>query len=75
MNSFRWLHLKREEYGNRIVAPPALIPTEIGNRVKTDKKDSFKLVQLLEKNMLKKVPLFTLNGNCLIMWIKEGIKR
>jgi transposase len=38
-----------------IVAPPALIPTEIGNRVKTDKKDSFKLAQLLEKNMLKKV--------------------
>ena len=58
-----------------IVAPPALIPTEIGNRVKTDKKDSFKLAQLLEKNMLKKVPLLTLNGNCLIMWIKEGIKR
>jgi transposase len=38
-----------------IVSPPALIPTEIGNRVKTDKKDSFKLAQLLEKNMLKKV--------------------
>jgi transposase len=38
-----------------IVAPPALIPTESGNRVKTDKKDSLKLAQLLEKNMLKKV--------------------
>lgn len=38
-----------------IVAPPSLIPTEVGNRVKTDKKDSLKLAQLLEKNMLKKV--------------------
>ena len=29
-----------------IVVPPSLIPTESGNRVKTDKKDSFKLARL-----------------------------
>ena len=38
-----------------IVTPPSLIPTESGNRVKTDKKDSHKLAKLLESNMLKKV--------------------
>ncbi len=38
-----------------IVTPPSLIPTESGNKVKTDKKDSLKLAQLLEKNMLKEV--------------------
>jgi len=38
-----------------IVTPPSLIPTESGNRVKTDKKDSLKLAKLLESNMLKKV--------------------
>lgn len=36
-----------------IVTPPSLIPTESGNRVKTDKKDSYKLAKLLESNMLK----------------------
>lgn len=38
-----------------IVTPPSLIPTESGNKVKTDKKDSYKLAKLLESNMLKKV--------------------
>jgi len=38
-----------------IVTPPSLIPTESGNKVKTDKKDSHKLARLLEGNMLKKV--------------------
>ena len=38
-----------------IVTPPSLIPTQSGNRVKTDKKDSLKLATLLESNMLKKV--------------------
>ena len=31
-----------------IVTPPSLIPTQSGNRVKTDKKDSLKLATLLE---------------------------
>jgi len=35
-----------------IVTPPSLIPTESGNKVKTDKKDSIKLARFLEKNML-----------------------
>lgn len=38
-----------------IVTPPSLIPTESGSRVKTDKKDSYKLAKLLESNMLKRV--------------------
>ena len=38
-----------------IVTPPSLIPTDSGNRVKTDKKDSLKLARLLDSNMLKKV--------------------
>ena len=38
-----------------IVTPPSLIPTESGNRVKTDKKGSYKLARLLESNMLKRV--------------------
>ena len=38
-----------------IVTPPSLIPTESGNKVKTDKKDSLKLARLLESNMLKAV--------------------
>jgi len=38
-----------------IVTPPSLIPTESGNKVKTDKKDSIKLARFLEKNMLKEV--------------------
>ena len=42
-----------------IVTPPSLIPTESGNRVKTDKKDSLKLAQMLERNMLKAVWVFS----------------
>jgi transposase len=42
-----------------IVAPPSLIPTESGNKVKTDKKDSYQLAKLLESNMLKKVWVLT----------------
>jgi transposase len=42
-----------------IVTPPSLIPTESGNKVKTDKKDSCKLAKLLESNMLKKVWVLT----------------
>lgn len=38
-----------------IVTPPSLIPIESGNKVKTDKKDSYKLAKLLESDMLKKV--------------------
>jgi transposase len=38
-----------------VVTPPSLIPTESGNKVKTDKKDSYKLARLLESNMLKAV--------------------
>lgn len=38
-----------------IVTPPSLIPTESGNKVKTDKKDSYKLAKFLENDMLKKV--------------------
>ena len=44
------------EYGAEcIVTPPALIPQESGNRVKTDKRDSRKLALLLAKGMLKRV--------------------
>lgn len=42
-----------------IVVPPSLIPTESGNRVKTDKHDSRKLARLLEGNMLKRVHVLT----------------
>ena len=38
-----------------IVVPPSLLPVESGNRVKTDKRDSRKLAQYLEKNLLKRV--------------------
>jgi transposase len=38
-----------------IVVPPNLIPTESGNKVKTDKIDSKKLASLLEAGMLKEV--------------------
>src|SRR5256885_2307149 len=51
-----WLYDKLTEDGiETIVVPPSLIPVESGNRVKTDKRDSRKLAQLLEKNMLKRV--------------------
>jgi transposase len=38
-----------------IVTPPSLIPQEHGNRVKTDRRDSRKLAQLLAKGLLKSV--------------------
>lgn len=51
-----WLYDRLVAEGiETIVVPPSLIPIESGNRVKTDKRDSRKLAQLLEKNMLKKV--------------------
>jgi transposase len=42
-----------------LVVPPSLIPTESGNRVKTDRRDSKKLARLLENNMLKMVYVLT----------------
>jgi len=42
-----------------LVVPPSLIPTESGNRVKTDRRDSKKLAKLLESNMLKRVYVLT----------------
>ena len=51
-----WLYDKLVADGiETIVVPPSLIPLESGNRVKTDKRDSRKLAQLLEKGMLKRV--------------------
>lgn len=51
-----WLHDRLTKDGiETIVVPPSLIPIESGNRVKTDKRDSRKLAQLLEKGMLKRV--------------------
>jgi transposase len=38
-----------------IVTPPSLIPTESGSKVKTDKKDSYKLALLLQSGLLKEV--------------------
>jgi transposase len=42
-----------------MVVPPSLIPVESGNRVKTDKRDSRKLANLLESNMLQQVYVLT----------------
>ncbi len=51
-----WLHDKLVEYGAQcIVTPPSLLPVESGNRVKTDRRDSRKLAQLLAKGLLKRV--------------------
>lgn len=51
-----WLHDQLIAYGAQcVVTPPSLILQEIGNRVKTDSRDSRKLVQLLSKGMLKRV--------------------
>jgi transposase len=51
-----WLHDLITEYGARcIVTPPSLMPVEQGNRVKTDRRDSRKLAQLLAKGMLRAV--------------------
>ena len=38
-----------------LVVPPSLIPTEVGNKVKTDRIDSKKLARLLERGLLKRV--------------------
>ena len=51
-----WLYDKLSVDGiDTSVVPPSLIPVESGNRVKTDKRDSRKIAQLLERDMLKKV--------------------
>jgi transposase len=51
-----WLHDKLVEYGAEcVVTPPSLLPIEYGNKVKTDRRDSRKLAQLLAKGMLKRV--------------------
>ncbi|MBS1232978.1 MAG: family transposase [Nitrospirae bacterium] len=51
-----WLYDKLMADGVKtIVTPPSLIPMESGNKVKTDKKDSRKLANLLGKGMLKEV--------------------
>ena len=51
-----WLYDKLTADGiETIVVPPSLIPVESGNRVKTDKKDSRKITQLLERDMLRQV--------------------
>jgi transposase len=55
-----WLYDRLTEGGiETIVVPPSLIPIESGNKVKTDKRDSRKLAQLLEGNMLKRVYVLT----------------
>ncbi len=38
-----------------IVTPPSLMPRDYGNRVKTDKKDSRKLADMLSRGMLKAI--------------------
>lgn len=51
-----WLYDRLTEYGvDCIVTPPSLVPMDYGNRVKTDKRDSRKLAQLLAKGLLKRV--------------------
>ena len=51
-----WLHDNLKEYGvDCIVTPPSLLPMEYGNKVKTDRRDSDKLAQLLAKDLLKRV--------------------
>ena len=51
-----WLFDHLTQYGvDCIVTPPSLIPQEHGNRVKTDRRDSRKLAQLLAKGLLKSV--------------------
>jgi len=51
-----WLHDNLQEYGVEcVVTPPSLVPMEYGNKVKTDRRDSDKLAQLLAKDLLKSV--------------------
>jgi len=55
-----WLYDKLCSEGiEAIVVPPSPIPVESGNKVKTDKRDSHKLANLLENNMLKRVYVLT----------------
>jgi transposase len=42
-----------------IVTPPSLMPMEIGNRVKTNRRDSLKLARLLAAGMLRRVFVLT----------------
>jgi transposase len=50
------LHRSLEKIGvKNIVTPPNKIPTIVGDKVKTDKKDSLKLATMLSKNMLKAI--------------------
>jgi transposase len=51
-----WLYDRVVAWGAEcIVTPPSLIPSDYGNRVKTDRLDSAKLALLLSRNMLKAV--------------------
>lgn len=51
-----WLHDRLETFGVRcLVTPPSLIPLEVGNKVKTDRRDSRKLARLLSSGLLKEV--------------------
>jgi transposase len=51
-----WLYDRLTAYGAIcIVTPPSLVPLEYGNKVKTDRRDSRKLGQLLQKDLLKEV--------------------
>jgi transposase len=47
-----------------VVTPPSLIPTEVGNKVKTDRRDSHKLARLLEANLLKRVWVLSPQERC-----------
>lgn len=59
-----WLHDCVDSWGARcIVTPPSLIPIVVGNRVKTDKRDSRKLSLLLSRGMLSSI------------WIPDPIHR
>jgi transposase len=51
-----WLYDRLIEYGvDCVVTPPSLVPQEYGNHVKTDRRDSRKLAQLLAKGLLRRV--------------------
>jgi transposase len=50
------LHFQLTEAGiENIVTPPNKIPIVVGDKVKTDKRDSFKLANFLAKNLLKAI--------------------
>jgi len=51
-----WLYDRLTEKNIKcVVTPPSLVPSELGNKVKTDRKDSRKLAFLLSKGLLKRV--------------------